>query len=109
MKSRSALSATPLMSTAESSPSSSISTKASTISVRSISALSVLNDKKRKSKFPLERLENNEYYHSLEPRDRGFARLLVTTTERFRGQIDKVLELCQNKASKVSFASQKTK
>ena len=45
--------------------------------------------------FAVDRLECNEQYKVLAPRDRSFARLLVTTTERRLGQIDAILQYCQ--------------
>jgi 16S rRNA (cytosine967-C5)-methyltransferase len=46
--------------------------------------------------YLVDRLEGLQGYKQLPTRDRSFGRLLVTTTERRLGQIDKVLELCQN-------------
>jgi 16S rRNA (cytosine967-C5)-methyltransferase len=45
--------------------------------------------------FAVDRLESNKHYSTLSTRDRSFARLLVTTTERRLGQIDEVLRQCQ--------------
>lgn len=50
--------------------------------------------------FAVDRLETNVQYMALLPRDRSFARLLVTTTERRLGQIDAILRYCQNIKSK---------
>ena len=46
--------------------------------------------------FAVDRLETNREYQALSTRDRSFARLLVTTTERRLGQIDAVLQHCQS-------------
>jgi 16S rRNA (cytosine967-C5)-methyltransferase len=48
----------------------------------------------------VERLESLPGYKQLPTRDRSLCRLLVTTTERRLGQIDKVLELCQKDTPK---------
>jgi len=69
-------------------------------SSRLIAVDSILEDKKRLSVFPLKRLENNPGYQALEGRDRSFARALVTITERRKGQIDKILEICRKKGHK---------
>jgi 16S rRNA (cytosine967-C5)-methyltransferase len=45
--------------------------------------------------FAVDRLESNLQYNNLSSRDRSFARLLVTTTERRLGQIDAILNHCQ--------------
>jgi 16S rRNA (cytosine967-C5)-methyltransferase len=45
--------------------------------------------------FAVDRLESNVQYNDLSPRDRSFARLLVTTTERRLGQINAVLSHCE--------------
>ena len=50
--------------------------------------------------FAVDRLESSAQYNALAPRDRSFARLLVTTTERRLGQIDAVLQYCQKIKSK---------
>ncbi|KAL3786186.1 hypothetical protein HJC23_001262 [Cyclotella cryptica] len=47
--------------------------------------------------FAARRLEQDERYQRLEPRDRAFARLLVATVERRLGQIDGVLKRCVDK------------
>jgi 16S rRNA (cytosine967-C5)-methyltransferase len=46
--------------------------------------------------YLVDKLEGLTGYKQLPTRDRSFGRLMVTTTERRLGQIDKVLELCQN-------------
>ncbi|CAB9500408.1 small subunit methyltransferase B [Seminavis robusta] len=44
--------------------------------------------------FSLRRLEQDQNYLQLEIRDRRFARMLVATVERRKGQIDKILKHC---------------
>jgi 16S rRNA (cytosine967-C5)-methyltransferase len=66
-----------------------------TLSSRVVAAQSLLQDIKRSSAFPLQRLESSPDYQVLEQRDRSFARALVTTSERRMGQIDKILQYCQ--------------
>ena len=48
--------------------------------------------------FSVDRLENHHQYDSLSTRDRAFARLLVSTTERRNGQIDAILNHCLRKS-----------
>lgn len=73
---------------------------AQALSVRVVAAKSLLSTGKQSSVFPLQRLESSPEYQDLEQRDRSFARSLVTTTERRRGQIDKIIDLCREKPSK---------
>ena len=68
-------------------------------SSRVVAAESMLEDKKRSSVFPLQRLESSPDYQALEQRDRSFARALVTTTERRLGQIDKIINHCRTKTA----------
>lgn len=47
--------------------------------------------------FPLRRLENDVNYHgNMDPRDKRFARALVSTVERRKGQIDIILDHCMD-------------
>lgn len=58
---------------------------------------------KKGGDFPLDRLEVSPAFRKdLSVRDRSYARLLVTTVERRRGQIDKVLDFCQEKKTSPS-------
>jgi 16S rRNA (cytosine967-C5)-methyltransferase len=68
--------------------------KKTTSSVRLLAALALL-PRNGSAAFLVDALENLEGYKKLSTRDRSFGRLLVTTTERRLGQIDKVLELCE--------------
>jgi 16S rRNA (cytosine967-C5)-methyltransferase len=52
--------------------------------------------------FAVDRLESSVSYRKLSTRDRSFCRLLVSTTERRLGQIDKVLQQCQIESKKKS-------
>lgn len=47
-----------------------------------------------KKDFSIRRLENDKHFHQMDQRDRSFARNLVSTVERRKGQLDKVLALC---------------
>lgn len=61
---------------------------------RFVAAHALLGEKKGQPS--LQRLEMDPNFTYLQDqRDRSFARLLVTTVERRRGQIDKVLQQCQ--------------
>eukprot|EP00542_Grammatophora_oceanica_P018049 CAMPEP_0194048094 /NCGR_PEP_ID=MMETSP0009_2-20130614/26723_1 /TAXON_ID=210454 /ORGANISM="Grammatophora oceanica, Strain CCMP 410" /LENGTH=613 /DNA_ID=CAMNT_0038693901 /DNA_START=50 /DNA_END=1891 /DNA_ORIENTATION=- len=60
----------------------------------------------RKPKLPLATLETNVHYLTMDPRDRAFCRLLVTTVERRRGQLVKILDSLKRKkttANKTTF------
>jgi hypothetical protein len=46
---------------------------------------------RRISSFPIRQLEKDQNYVELDRRDRAFARLMLSTAERRKGQIDKVL------------------
>jgi len=63
---------------------------------RYIAATSLLEStsKKQNNEFCLRRLESDPSFLRLEPRDRRFARRLVSTVERRMGQIDKILSHC---------------
>mmetsp|Transcript_23980 Transcript_23980/g.36284 ORF Transcript_23980/g.36284 Transcript_23980/m.36284 type:complete len:534 (+) Transcript_23980:109-1710(+) len=67
-------------------------------STRHVAIDSILEDKKRMSVFPLQRLDNNLDFQTLDGRDRSFARAMVTTVERRKGQIDKVIGMCRKKS-----------
>jgi hypothetical protein len=59
--------------------------------------------KKKKPSFATRQLENDPEYQRLDRRDRAFSRLLLATTERRQGQIDKVIRKFMNsKKSQVS-------
>lgn len=57
-------------------------------------AVAALNEPK--STFPLQSLEDLADFRALSTRDRSFARLLVAEAERYRGQLDKVIEHCRD-------------
>jgi hypothetical protein len=65
---------------------------------RSTAVFAMMDGAKRKSMFAIRRLENDPDYLGLDRRDRGFARLMLTTAERRQGQIDKVLKAFTNKS-----------
>jgi hypothetical protein len=70
-------------------------------STRYIASLALMEATNKKNlEFPLRRLENDKRFQTLDVRDRGFTRLLVSTVERRKGQIDKVLGHCMNSPSK---------
>jgi len=52
---------------------------------------------RRKAEFSLRRLDTDEDLPNLEVRDRRFARALLSTVERRKGQIDKLLFHCMEK------------
>lgn len=66
---------------------------------RSAAIFALMEGGKRQPTFAVRRLENDPAYLALEQRDRSFARLLITTTERRMGQIDQVLEQFMAKSS----------
>jgi hypothetical protein len=66
---------------------------------RSAAIFALMEGGKRQPTFAVRRLENDPDYLALEQRDRSFARLLITTTERRMGQIDLVLEEFMTKSS----------
>jgi 16S rRNA (cytosine967-C5)-methyltransferase len=55
--------------------------------------------------FAIDKLESHVSFGSLSTRDRSFARLLVTETIRRLGQVDKILESCQNDKKKANSSS----
>jgi hypothetical protein len=59
-------------------------------------AVSVFTKQKGNEEFILARLDVDQAFHSLEQRDRSFARLLVTVAARRLGQIDKMLAIYTN-------------
>jgi hypothetical protein len=66
---------------------------------RSAAIFALMEGGKRQPTFAVRRLENDPAYLALEQRDRSFARLLITTTERRMGQIDQVLEEFMTKSN----------
>jgi hypothetical protein len=56
------------------------------------------NSKKQKPKIAIRQLEQNASFMAMDTRDRAFARMLLSTTERRLGQIDKVLQKFVHKA-----------
>ena len=68
------------------------SSRTSSPTHRSTAIFALMEGGKRQPTFAVRRLENDPSYLALEQRDRSFARLLITTTERRMGQIDHVLE-----------------
>ena len=52
--------------------------------------------------FPLQRLEDNASFQALDQRDRSFAKMMVLTTMRRIGQIDKVIGMCRKEKMTVS-------
>lgn len=68
-----------------------------------VSARTVAIDAMRKSSstaFVIDKLDALLSQSNLSGRDRSFARLLITTCVRRLGQIDRVLEMCENKKPK---------
>jgi hypothetical protein len=60
-------------------------------------AVMALMEKNKEDVFPLRRLENDANYNgNMDPRDKRFARALVSTVERRKGQIDKILDHCMD-------------
>jgi 16S rRNA (cytosine967-C5)-methyltransferase len=64
-------------------------------SARQVAAEAIL-ERKGGVAFAIDKLESHRSFGSLSTRDRSFARLLVTTSIRRLGQVDKVLDSCQN-------------
>jgi len=85
--------------TEESFVSSTKSSQGDLVSARYL-AVKALTPRKGSTAFAVDRLESNISFSKLSTRDRSFCRLLVTTTERRLGQIDKVLSQCQKEAQK---------
>jgi hypothetical protein len=50
------------------------------------------NSKQQKPKIAIRQLEQNSAFMAMDTRDRAFARMLLSTTERRMGQIDRVLQ-----------------
>jgi hypothetical protein len=70
-------------------------------SSRSTATFALHESSRRPSAIALRILENDPDYRSLDGRDRAFARLLLTTTERRQGQINKIIQkLSHNKKTK---------
>ena len=63
---------------------------------RTVAAMALLEQKGREE-FSLRRLEKDSNYQELDQRDRRFAKLLVSTVERRKGQLDKVMAACVDK------------
>jgi transcription termination factor NusB len=59
---------------------------------RSTAVFALMESSKSKNFFAVRKLENDPGYLKLDKRDRAFARLILTTTERRQGQIDKVIQ-----------------
>jgi hypothetical protein len=68
---------------------------------RSTAVFALMEGAKRKPTFAIRRLENDpDYLNLVDSRDRSFARLMLTTSERRQGQIDKVIRKFVNQSKK---------
>lgn len=63
-------------------------------------ATKALIPRKGSSMFSLDRLEGDVVFQQLSVRDRSFAKLILATLERRRGQIDIILKHCMNEKQK---------
>lgn len=74
------------------------------LSSRAVALFALAESYQKRGKIALRSLEGSASYQLLDSRDRAFARLLLTTTERRQGQIDQIVDsfVRKTKSRKVS-------
>jgi len=70
------------------------------ITHRASAIFALMESLKKKNAFAIRILEQDHGYLSLDRRDRSFARLLLSTTERRSGQLEIVIQSFQRKEKK---------
>ena len=68
------------------------------LSTRAVALSALAESYQKRGKIALRSLEGSTSYQLLDSRDRAFARLLLTTTERRQGQIDQIVDSFIRKA-----------
>mmetsp|Transcript_1339 Transcript_1339/g.1459 ORF Transcript_1339/g.1459 Transcript_1339/m.1459 type:complete len:243 (+) Transcript_1339:55-783(+) len=67
------------------------------ITPRAVAVFALMESMKKKNGIAIRLLENNPAYRHLDRRDRAFARLLLSTSERRSGQLERIIHSFQHK------------
>mmetsp|Transcript_1340 Transcript_1340/g.1463 ORF Transcript_1340/g.1463 Transcript_1340/m.1463 type:complete len:243 (+) Transcript_1340:48-776(+) len=67
------------------------------VTPRAVAVFALMESMKKKNGIAIRLLENNPAYRHLDRRDRAFARLLLSTSERRSGQLERIIHSFQHK------------
>jgi len=67
------------------------------VTPRAVAVFALMESMKKKNGIAIRLLENNPAYRHLDRRDRAFARLLLSTSERRSGQLERIIRSFQHK------------